>query len=111
MHGNEALRDNQYAEIDWHNDVVSAGKEAEDFVLTYGDDEARRAQVEAATAAAKLRAEARIMTEKLERERVTAAYPEDHDALAFFQAQKHMKATANLDRTSNLRKQKLKRKN
>ena len=30
--------------------------------------------------------------DKLERERVTAAYPEDHDALAFFQAQKTHRA-------------------
>lgn len=46
--------------------------------------------------------------EQMELDRVTE---DDPDSLAFFQAQKHMKATANLDRTSNLRKQKLKRKN
>merc|ERR1712086_1065201 len=47
--------------------------------------------------------------EMFEQMEVTRVMDQDPDSLAFFQAQKKMKSTANHDRTSNMRKQKLKR--
>lgn len=47
--------------------------------------------------------------EQFEQLEITRVMNQDPDSLAFFQAQKKMRSTANHDRTSNMRKQKLKR--
>jgi len=47
--------------------------------------------------------------EQFDQLEITKVMEQDPDSLAFFQAQKKMRSTANHDRTSNMRKQKLKR--